>query len=258
MANYKNKWVLFFLMTSLQLVLLFVKNALYLWDAQLNQQKNTWLGGDLVLNSPDPWQEKILNYLRQNNFNYSQAVIYPGTVLNQDKFSLVEVKAVDSNYPLMGELILENIKKSERTQKIPKSGEVWIEPRLAQQLNLKLGDTLEFGASEFKVGAFIEKEPDRSWQGVIFAPRFLINISDLESTKTVLSGSRVNYRLALADPEQKFSKIEQAFRNLLNPDVRLIRASDNEELPEFAKNTELLIKILIFLNCSLLGAAIYA
>ena len=71
-----------------------------------------------------------------------------------------------------------------------------MDPALIQALNLKLGDTLWLGDSEFAVAGVIDVEPDRGAGFMNFAPRVMLNRADLAATGLIQPASRVTYRMA--------------------------------------------------------------
>ena len=71
------------------------------------------------------------------------------------KNQLAEIKALSAGFPLRGDLELmfgENA-VAQSVQKIPNKGEIWVEPRLANALNIKIGDKIELGESQLNRSA---------------------------------------------------------------------------------------------------------
>ena len=114
----------------------------------------------------------------------------------------MSVKAVDDNYPLRGEVKLSEPPAPKSRQ--PQPGELWVDPALMQALNLKLGDTLWLGDSEFAVAGVIDVV-DRGAGFMNFAPRVMLNRADLAATGLIQPASRVTYRMAGVGPRPKDS-----------------------------------------------------
>ncbi|NIP53010.1 MAG: hypothetical protein GWO08_10925, partial [Gammaproteobacteria bacterium] len=55
--------------------------------------------------------------------------------------------------------------------------------RLYQNLGITMGDTIDVGASQFKVTQLITYEPDRGGDVFNIAPRIIINLADVEATQ---------------------------------------------------------------------------
>ncbi|MEX0299491.1 MAG: ABC transporter permease, partial [Kordiimonas sp.] len=102
---------------------------------------------------------------------------------------------------------------------LEKRGDKWgtaIDPLLADKLNIKLGDTLVFGAAKAEVRGFIENEPDKANLGFQLGPSAIIDLAALEETGLVTTGSLINhiYRLRLpagADVKAFRESMKEAF-----------------------------------------------
>ena len=86
-----------------------------------------------------------------------------------EALQLAELKAVAAGYPLRGSLQTRRSEQGqdEATRDIPAPGEAWVEPRLLPLMGMKLGDSMQVGASRLKVTRLIVLEPDRA--GEFFA-----------------------------------------------------------------------------------------
>jgi putative ABC transport system permease protein len=114
--------------------------------------------------------------------------------------SLVELKAVDGNYPLFGALKLDPPQPlSHAFAKSQGRFGALAEESLLSRLKLSLGDALAVGDATFTVAGIIRDEPDRASGGLQLAPRLLIGMDALEATGLVVPGSLISfaYRLAL-------------------------------------------------------------
>ncbi|MCI0504983.1 MAG: FtsX-like permease family protein, partial [Gammaproteobacteria bacterium] len=103
------------------------------------------------------------------------------------------------------------------TSQIPAPGEVWIEPRMMNQLNVSPGDDIILGSSTFRIAAFLRYEPDRSGDLFSIAPRVLMNIHDLPGTGLIQEGSRMRYRLLVAGEKAKVRQFRNRVENQLQP-----------------------------------------
>ncbi|WP_439273121.1 ABC transporter permease [Pseudochrobactrum sp. HB0163] len=116
--------------------------------------------------------------------------------------ALVEVKAVDSAYPLYGRLKLRPDLPAGQSF-ILQNGAYGaaVSPLLLDRLNLKIGDQVMLGAAKFTLRAIIENEPDMLSAGMALAPRFLISDKALRASGLVQPGSLVNYLYKIALPD---------------------------------------------------------
>src|SRR5215468_6207682 len=97
------------------------------------------------------------------------------------RLALVELKAVDSAYPLLGELKLK--------------------PKLLPRLDLKIGDVVTVGDARFQIRSVVDAEPDKLAGNIGLGPRFLVGEAGLHATGLIQPGALVRwiYRLKLPD-----------------------------------------------------------
>ncbi|RTL54091.1 MAG: ABC transporter permease [Bradyrhizobiaceae bacterium] len=116
--------------------------------------------------------------------------------------ALIDIKAVDSTFPALGEvardpqLPLEDI--------FARRNGVYgaaADPVLLDRLGLKIGDSVTVGNIPFVIRATVTSEPDKLSSGIGFGPRFLISIDALRATGLLQPGSLVRwvYRVLLPD-----------------------------------------------------------
>jgi putative ABC transport system permease protein len=116
--------------------------------------------------------------------------------------TLVEVKAVDGAYPLIGEF-----KSSTRHNRLQETFSVRngfgasVEKDLLDRLELKIGDPILLGGHVFWIVSTIETEPDRLSNGIGFGPRAIISIDAAKLSGLVQDGSLTRWitRAALFD-----------------------------------------------------------
>ena len=75
--------------------------------------------------------------------------------------SLTQVKAIDGNYPLYGEVVLDS--PGQVMDALAPAGGVpgaLMQRSLANRLQIEPGDTFALGTQEFRLAAFVEQEPD--------------------------------------------------------------------------------------------------
>lgn len=182
---------------------------------RLDINSATLLGGDRVINSPTPLDPRFKTLISQHNLHSSEAIIFYTMLSNAQDLLLASVKAVDANYPLLGELktSLQLNNAGAISKHGPNMGEIWLESRAMIQLNVNIGDTIHVGDAELLVSAILTAEPDRIADGFTFAPRALMNINDIAKTKAILPGSRVAYKLLLTGAENNLNTFDLALQN---------------------------------------------
>lgn len=167
--------------------------------AHLNNQGGMLLGGDAVIKADHAIPPQYSAEAKRHSLRSSSTLEFASMAINADKNILAEIKAIDDNFPLIGDFgvqfLTEKTVQNMRTR--PAKGEVWVEPRLANALNLKLDDQLELGAIKLKVAGILLREPSRGGDMFSFAPRVMMHIDDVPATKLLQFGSRVKYQLVL-------------------------------------------------------------
>ncbi|MDR2874806.1 MAG: hypothetical protein LBV44_02610 [Methylobacillus sp.] len=184
----------------------------------LARQGGELLGGDLSVVSDQPLPESYLEKARALNLRIASTLEFPSMAMRGEQSQLADIKAVSATYPLLGQMRIsdESRDAGRVVASVPQAGEVWVEPRLAGMLALKIGDTLTLGERELKVAAILQQDPARGGSMFNIAPRLMMNVADVASTNLIQYGSRVRYRLLLAGEPQAL----EFFRNAVTPTLQ--------------------------------------
>ena len=146
-----------------------------------------------------------LSWLESNTKKISEIVDFRSMVFVEgetNERALTQVKAVDTNYPLIGEVNLYSFESlSEALQKEKGVPGAVIEQILVDRLGLKLGDTFKLGQTKFHLGGIIKSIPDSGSDGFGLGPRSIIYKDDLEGSGLLSPGTlfSTKYRLDLQD-----------------------------------------------------------
>ena len=137
----------------------------------------------------------------------------PGQALSQREreidvqaTQLVELKAVEEQYPLYGQVEMtpqQSLHDSLASLDCPSRpcfGAV-VQESLLISLGLQLHDYLKIGQASFAVTGILVKEPDRVASAFSLGPRVLISRQALQATDLVKPGSRIRERYLLRVPE---------------------------------------------------------
>lgn len=160
--------------------------------AGLERDGRSLLGGDIefrLIHRPTTPQEQAF---LESQGQVAQAVQMRAMAhaIRSDQRTLVELKAVDSAYPLYGRIDLEQPGNIHDLLAM-KNGiaGVAVDPQTLIRLEAALGDRLGIGEAEFEIRAVIAREPDRATEGLTLGPRVMIATSALEATKLVQPGT---------------------------------------------------------------------
>ncbi len=131
----------------------------------------------------------------------------PGTQSVGQSSQIVELKAVDSLYPLYGALRVEPDRPLWELLQLQSAGcseqPCWgavVQESLLIRMGLRLGQSLTIGQATFRITGIVRTEPDRMANAFSLGPRVLIAQDGLRVTELVKLGSRVRERYLLKAP----------------------------------------------------------
>ncbi len=175
----------------------------------LNRDAHQLLGADLIIGADQPMPAAWRAQAEQLGLRLADTVVFPSMAIagegDQTRSLLTSVKAVSQSYPLRGKLHVSTavVGPDETTDAVPAAGTVWVDAAVISSLglgtDLAAGQYLKLGEKRFQIARIIALEPDRGAAFMNFSPRVMLAIDDLPATRLVQLGSRVTYRLLVAD-----------------------------------------------------------
>ena len=225
----------------------------------MTRQASELLAGDLVVSSPDPIRQRIVERATSIGLTQARTLSFPSVVLRGDETLLTEVKAVVPGYPLRGRLKTSNRLYGEAmvTDDIPAPGSLWVEPRLLSQLAMQVGDNLQLGKLSFRISRVLTYEPDRGSNLFQFAPRVMLNQTDLAATGLVTPASRVTHHLLLAGTEQQVTDFSAWMQSNSLPGERMLGIQDGRpEMRSALDRAEQFLGLAALVSVLLGGSAI--
>ncbi len=171
----------------------------------LARQGQVILGGDLAFTLIQrEAKPEELSFLQGQGRVSTTAMLRAMARAADGNATLVEMKAIDSAYPLYGEVVLTPPAPlaDALTERNGVFGAV-ADPVLMERFGLKQGAALSVGDAKFEVRAALASEPDKLAGGIGFGPRLLVSQDALRATGLLQPGSLVRwtYRLRLPDRE---------------------------------------------------------
>ena len=160
----------------------------------INDNARLLLGGDIEFSSlhTPPGAEIIAT---ASQFGTLSKVVQMRAMLQAgESRKLVELKAVDNNWPLVGDA---KIEPAGTLQDALAQNGIVADGSILRSLGLKTGDTVGLGDADVRVAATLTSEPDRSISFVSFGPRVLISQATLQATGLQQPGSFITYRYRL-------------------------------------------------------------
>jgi len=169
----------------------------------LAREGRTLLGGDVAFSlfQREARPEEIA-FLRTRGGVSVTASLRGMARADDGRLALVEIKAVDAAYPMLGELTLEP--KMPIKDLLADHDGIFgaaADSTLLSRLDLKLGDRISVGSATFQIRSVDVTEPDKLAGGLGFGPRFLVSEAGLRATQLLQPGSLVRwtYRVRLPD-----------------------------------------------------------
>lgn len=179
-----------------------------------------FLGGDVAVTATNvPLEDTVWNQLRVLGPHSEVAELRTSARLGDSRVA-VEVKGVDSAYPLYGDVGL----ASGRVlgQALSANGEehppAIVEAALLARTGGKVGDLLDLGSGTFVITDILLLEPDRLSAGrFMVGPRVIVGLDNLRSSGLIQRGSLVEFRYRLRDTQGDSNRLTDAVR-ALQPD----------------------------------------
>ena len=228
---------------------------------EINNKSSELLGGDFELSTT--YQEfpiKIKEWLEKNG--KTSLIVELRTMLTSNqsvglKRRIVELKAVDQNWPLKGVPIIVPNKSINKSLKMNDNNNgALIDASLKKQLEIKVGDVLQLGKTKIQINGIIKKEPDRMFSFATFGSRLLISNATLKASGLVIPGSLVKYKIKFI-PNNK--NIDLSFLNKFvqgtNISIKNIKNSTNN-FNSFIDKTSLFISLVGLITLLISGVGI--
>jgi putative ABC transport system permease protein len=225
----------------------------------MSQQAAELLAADLVVAArqapPAEWER----HAQAQGLRTARTASFPSVVLAGDNAQLVDVKAVSAGYPLRGALrVADAAFGTERVADgIPAPGTVWVDERLLGVLGLQVGGSIKLGALRFGIARVITFEPDRGGNLFNYAPRLLMNATDLEHTRLLGPGSRVSHGLLLAGAPEALATTRAWIEARLGEGERVLDVRDaRPELKTALERAEKFLGLAALVSVVLAGVAV--
>ena len=174
------------------------------------------LGGDLeIQGGAQPLPDTLRQWLIARGAKLSDVVgMRSMAIATSGERQLVELKAVDTAYPLVGAATT----TAGPLQAQLAGGGVVADPLVLQRLGVAAGAPIHLGQGEFTLRGALTVEPDRVSGPAILGPRLMIAAASLPATGLVQPGSLLSYDLRAvlppgSDPAATAEAIRAAFPN---------------------------------------------
>jgi putative ABC transport system permease protein len=108
---------------------------------------------------------------------------------------LVEIKATDTAYPLLGDVKLKDLIPLQKVWL--EDGKAAVDPILLERLRVRIGDRVRIGELEVEVAAAIAEEPDGIIDRLTYGPRVLVSLETMQKTGLMQPGALIRWKYAI-------------------------------------------------------------
>jgi len=195
----------------------------------VDEQAKSLLGADLVITHRQPFSQETEDLFDSWGGEQSREVRLASMVYfpEGDGTRLIEVRALQGDFPYYGALVTSPPEAAERFREGPYA---LVDDRVMLQFDVQVGDPVKIGAFQFTVAGKLQRIPGETMTETVIVPRVYIPLDYLSQTELVQFGSRVSYRNAfrfgpLMDVEQL---LEVAAPHLESQRMRSITVEDRK------------------------------
>jgi putative ABC transport system permease protein len=205
--------------------------------AGMAQQAQALIASDIMLTSNRDFTPKVLDTIAAEEragqiSEVSQATEIPTMVRPADPTKpvtrMVELRAVQGNFPLYGTLTLASGTYSH--EMLLNHGAL-VRPELLSQLDVHVGDRILIGNVPFEIRGVIASEPGRNLGAFSLGPRVLIDYAALADTGLLSFGSRSARQMLLRVPAPALDPVTTSLRSTFANEfvgVRSYRRSEDQ------------------------------
>ncbi|MDF2095243.1 ABC transporter permease [Aquibaculum arenosum] len=190
----------------------------------LSENGRALLGGDVELRTiHQPLTAEQLDWMADNSARLSRVADLRAMARTESPDGgrrLVELKAVDSAYPLHGAVAVDP--PVEGALPLTQEGERWgalVDPALLSRLDLSVGDSLRIGELAYEVRGTVTREPDRAARAFTLGPRVLVHVDSLGASGLEQPGSLIYYHYRADLPEGETAESWRSRLDAAYPDA---------------------------------------
>lgn len=203
----------------------------------LHTNLNGLLGADVVLSQQHALTAEQMQSVHKNSNKVVVTQQVKTTLTYAGKWQQAQLKAVDNQYPLQGELLtsLSLTGEGHTTEQGPEIGTIWVDARLFSSLALDIGAKLQIGEQTLEVSQILQHEPDRLMEGHTVQMRAMINSADMKALS--FASDLIHYRYLIAATAQQTDSLI-AWQSEFLPAAEIRHKQGKHPLALFWQRTE--------------------
>ncbi|MEE9180181.1 MAG: FtsX-like permease family protein [Vicinamibacteria bacterium] len=186
---------------------------------------------DVIVQSSQPWSDDNRALIDERLSNYTilgrTEAIETATMsrpADDEKAvaTMIELRALQSEFPLYGELLLESGRFYSH-ELLRERGAV-VRPELLTRLGIEVGDEMTIGGQAYTVRDVIAKEPGQRLGIFRFGPRVLVDYDDFTKSELFGVGGRVRYQILLRTYEASIEPLVETLEQTLASEYAWVRS----------------------------------
>lgn len=207
-------------------------------ERALNARGGELIGGDAVLSSRLPIPAELLALASAAGLETTSLVAFPSVLFAGETSVLVEVKAVNADYPLRGQLKAASDAASPGVViAAPAIGSAYIDARALAALELAVGDDVEIGNAQLRVAGVLTEDPEGAGSFLTLAPRALVRSEDVTKLGLLGPASRAFHRVLIAGPINAVEHYAEQIKPQLNGQQLTLARDAEQQLAEVGRQT---------------------
>lgn len=229
----------------------------------IDDQARTLVGADLVIQGNRPPGAEIQPLLDSIGIQKAQERSFASMVyfLKNGETRLVQVRALQGNYPFYGTIETDPLNAAGEFQKGPYA---LVDKTLMLQFNSQVGDSIKVGEVVFVIKGIVNKSPGRTEISTTVAPPVYIPLQYLEETQLNKKGSRIEYHYyfkidSLVNVDKLVSTIEPRLvkEGMEYETVSTRKKSTGRSFDDFSRFLILISFIALLLGCIGVASSIH-
>jgi len=221
----------------------------------ISEKSRELTGGDMNIETSTPIDaDQILRDLNIDGATMSLTREFTITILHGENTTPVFLRVIDSEYPLYGEVTLEN-----KPYREPDDTTILLDRTALDRLGARVGDTVMVGERSFVIGDVLLSEPTSLFSGFRFLPRGLMGSRGYESLGLDPNLIRIEYEYNYKIPVLTNALAEELLRYEEEHGLRLRLATQSQGGRQLGLSivTDFLV-LVVLITCVLAAVNVYA
>ncbi len=197
----------------------------------LTERSAQFIAADRVVGGRNPLPEEWRQHAIDSGLKTAQTTYLRSMVFANDNMALADIRAVNDNYPLKGDIKVADIPfgVGEVIKEVPKPGEAWVESQVFQTLGLELGDVIEVGDKPFTIARVLSEVPDSGFSIFNSNPKVMIRQDELSSTGILGEGSRAWHDLYLTGDSDTLNEYTEWLLPQMDSDLHYTQSVEDDD-----------------------------